>query len=237
MARPIIDVDKVSFDYNGNTVLENVTFTVEKGDFLAIVGQNGSGKTTLLKLILGLLQMQKGAITLCGSRIERFRQHAKIGYVPQKATNIDEFFPATVREIVGMSPRSTEKHVTEALKTVGMLGFENRRIGELSGGQQQRIFIARAIINSPDVLFLDEPTTGVDSDSQKAFYELLHQLNEKGMTIVLITHDIASVTKYVNKLACLNKTLVFHGTHEQFCNSEIAYHYLADQQHMICHIH
>ena len=125
-----------------------------------------------------------------------------------------------------------------ALEKVDMVEFKSRRIGELSGGQQQRVFIARALVNNPEILILDEPTTGVDASTQALFYDMLNLLNHQhNITIVLITHDIGSVTKYVNKVACLNQKLVFHGTHEEFCRSSVVEAFLKGEQHLICHRH
>ena len=119
-----------------------------------------------------------------------------------------------------------------------MKALKNRRIGELSGGQQQRVFIARAIVNGPEVLFLDEPTAGVDADTQARFYEMLADLNRKeGLTIVLITHDFGIITKHVNKVACLNQRLFFHGTHDEFCSSSVVQELLHGEHHLICHRH
>jgi zinc transport system ATP-binding protein len=125
-----------------------------------------------------------------------------------------------------------------ALERVDMKPLKGRRIGELSGGQQQRVFIARAIVNGPDVLFLDEPTAGVDAETQTRFYEMLAAINqEKGLTIVLITHDIGVITKHVNKVACLNQRLFFHGTHEDFCSSSLVQELLQGEHHLVCHRH
>ena len=131
-----------------------------------------------------------------------------------------------------------EAGIDRALGRVGMEGLKNRRIGELSGGQQQRVFIARAIVNTPDVLFLDEPTAGVDADTQMRFYEMLSELNRRErLTIVLITHDFSVITKHVNKVACLNQRLFFHGTHQEFCSSPVVQELLQGEHHLVCHRH
>jgi zinc transport system ATP-binding protein len=134
--------------------------------------------------------------------------------------------------------RQDELSIDQALDQVGLKGLKSRRIGELSGGQQQRVFIARAIVNGPDVLFLDEPTAGVDADTQTRFYDMLAELNRKeGLTIVLITHDFGIITKHANKVACLNQRLFFHGTHEEFCSSQMVQELLHGEHHLICHHH
>jgi zinc transport system ATP-binding protein len=242
-------VENLSLDRQGLQILQHVSFDISAGDFLALIGPNGSGKTTLIRIILGLLQPTEGQVFLMGEKVEQFTQWRRIGYVPQKATYLDSFFPASVREVVAMGlislkrfPRlltaRDEGSIDQALDRVGLTGLKARRIGELSGGQQQRVFIARAIVNGPDVLFLDEPTAGVDAETQTRFYDLLAELNRKeGLTIVLITHDFGIVTKHVNKVACLNQRLFFHGTHQDFCSSPAVQELLHGEHHMICHRH
>jgi len=225
---PLLQINNLNFSFGKTKVLSNISFEIKKQDFLAILGPNGSGKTTLLKLILGLYTSQTKSIKLFDENIKNFTKWEKIGYVPQKVTNFEKDFPASVREIVSMGMLSHKKFpkllnsseklkVEESLKIVGMEKYIERRIGELSGGQQQRIFIARALCTSPEILFLDEPTTGVDQKTQDTFYNLLGDLNEKGMTIILVSHDIGRITKYVNKIASLNQTLEFYGSHKEFC--------------------
>ena len=246
---PLVSVENVSFAYNGLPVLEDVSFSVSPRDFLALIGPNGSGKTTLIRVILGVVKPTRGRVVVMGEEIGRFSQWHRIGYVPQKATHKDPFFPASVREVVAMGllskkrfprvlHRQDEAAVERALELVDMKALKARRIGELSGGQQQRVFIARAIVNGPDVLFLDEPTAGVDAETQSHFYEMLAGLNRKeGLTIVLITHDFSVITKHVNKVACLNQRLFFHGTHEEFCSSSLVQELLHGEHHLVCHRH
>jgi zinc transport system ATP-binding protein len=246
---PLIQVENVSFSFNGMEVLRNISFSISPGDFIALLGPNGSGKTTLIRVILGILKPSRGRVVLMGEDLDHFTQWRRVGYVPQKATHLDPFFPASAREVVAMGliskkrfPRiltgQDEASIDRALKQVDMKGLKHRRIGELSGGQQQRVFIARAIVNGPDVVFLDEPTAGVDADTQTRFYEMLADLNrKKNLTIVLITHDFAIITKHVTKVACLNQQLVFHGTHEDFCSSSVVQELLHGEHHLICHRH
>ncbi|HDZ26576.1 hypothetical protein LCGC14_0885220 [marine sediment metagenome] len=247
-SKTFIDVKDISFNYGPVKVLQDVTFSIQQGDFLAIIGPNGSGKTTLIKIILGLLKSSKGKIRILGKPAEEFDDWHKIGYVPQQVTHIDPFFPASVREVVAMeflakkklpmlAKREEELYIEKALKQVGMEYFKNWRIGSLSGGQQQRVFIARAIVNNPHILFLDEPTTGVDSETQEHFYDMLDTLNKKeGITIVLITHDTGIVNKHVNQVACLNQQLVYHGTHAEFCTSG-TFKDMLSGHHLISHRH
>ena len=230
-------------------VLRDISFSISPSDFVALIGPNGSGKTTLIRVILGIVKPSRGRVVLMGQDLDRFTQWERIGYVPQKATHLDPFFPASAREVVAMGLLSKKRFprlltrrdgaaIDQALEQVDMKGLKNRRIGELSGGQQQRVFIARAIVNGPDVLFLDEPTAGVDAETQSRFYEMLADLNRnKGLTIVLITHDFAIITRHVTKVACLNQQMVFHGTHEDFCSSSVVQELLHGEHHLICHRH
>ncbi|MGA1864769.1 MAG: metal ABC transporter ATP-binding protein [bacterium] len=244
-----ISVKGVDFSYGSTKVLSDISFEIRQGDFLAILGPNGSGKTTLIKLVLGLLPLSEGEIVLFGQTIRTFAKWKSIGYVPQNATHIDHFFPASVKEVVSMGlisgkkfPRFLRRNdyalIDKALEKVDMKGIKDRRIGELSGGQQQRVFIARAVVNQPEILILDEPTAGVDAATQTHFYDMLNLLNKQlGITIVLITHDIGAVTRYVTKVACLNQRLVFHGTHEEFCQSSEVEKFIRGEQHLISHRH
>lgn len=245
----LIAIEGVSFSYGNTKVLDRVTFSIRSGDFLSIIGPNGSGKTTLLKIILGLLTPSEGKIHLFGEKGTAFTQWERLGYVPQKATHVDPFFPVSVKEVVemglvssrnfsGTKTRKDEERIHSALEQVGMEVYEDWRIGKLSGGQQQRVFIARAIVNQPHILFLDEPTTGVDAETQEHFYDMLDELNKKeSITIVLITHDIGVVNKHVNQVACLNQTLQYHGSHEEFCQSDIFKKMITEGHHVISHRH
>lgn len=248
-AKSLIQMEGVTFSYGHDPVLTDISFSIHEGDFLAILGPNGSGKTTLLKIILGLLRPARGSVFIMGKSVEKFREWQKIGYVPQKATHFDPLFPASAKEAVAMALLSSAKFlhrmnkeeetsIHHALELVGMADFANRRIGELSGGQQQRVFIARAIVQQPRILFLDEPTTGVDAETQAHFYEILDRLNkDEGITIVQVTHDIGIVNKHISQVACLNQRLVYHGSHEEFCRSDTLKEMLAGGHHLVSHQH
>jgi len=247
----LISVRNVSFRYDGQPVLLDVSLDIRAGNFVALLGPNGSGKTTLLKIMLGLLKPQSGAVSLMGRPLAEFKDWTRVGYVPQKATHIDPFFPASAREVVAMalsrgpqeseeaSPRKRrDKAVERALELVGMSEFGSRRIGSLSGGQQQRVFIARAIATGPRVMLLDEPTTGVDVENQERFYDILAGLNEKeGITIVQVTHDIGIVDRHITQVACLNQRLTYHGSHEEFCRSQAFRDMIAGGNHLVAHRH
>ncbi len=245
----IVVLRGVSFAYDGTPVLVGIDLTIKEGDFLAIIGPNGSGKTTLVKIILGLLQPAEGKVVLFGKPPGSLSGRGGIGYVPQKATHIDPFFPASVEEVVGMALLSESRpraaagrerrgRVLRALEVVGMGEFGRWPVGRLSGGQQQRVFIARALVTSPKILFLDEPTTGVDAETQTSFYDMLDRLNrQEGLTIVLITHDIGIVNKHVTSVACLNQRLAYHGTHAEFCRSDVFRDMVSRGDHLIAHEH
>jgi zinc transport system ATP-binding protein len=217
MAEAIVNIDNISFSYGKGDILKNVSSAIYEGDFLGIVGPNGSGKSTLLKIVLGILKPQKGKIKYFGVELNKFTDRSKIGYIPQKATAFNQGFPATVGEVVaanlypqiGLAGRVTKNHrhkIDEALDTVGMLEFKNRIIGHLSGGQQQRVFIAKALVSQPSIIFMDEPTVGIDQKSEENFYDLMKYLNEsKKIILVMVTHDIGAISKRVNRVLCLSE--------------------------------
>lgn len=245
----VIEIKDVSFSYGETEILKNINLNIHRGDYLGIVGSNGSGKTTLLKIILGLLKPTTGHVLLFGKDSEDFKTREKIGYVPQKATHFDEGFPATVHEVVlmgryakkGLFGRMTQedhRKSKEALELVGMSAYHNRLIGELSGGQQQRVFIARALAGEPEVLFLDEPTIGIDMEVKKEFYNLLRTLNEQlHLTIVLITHDIESIQHDSMHIACVNRTLFFHSSIKEYLEDAAAKKAQSLESHLATHHH
>jgi zinc transport system ATP-binding protein len=220
---PLVSVQSVSYNYNSESVLENVSFDVEEGDFLGIIGPNGAGKTTLFHCMLGLLNSYSGKITILNQDIKKYKKiFKKIGYIPQKKS-IDQKFPLTVEELVSLSlPRNTSMNIVlEILKQVGLYKLKNKTIGQLSGGQQQRVLIAKALVNNPIILMLDEPTNELDHKSQNDFYSLLKELNEKNkITIIWSSHDMDAVNKYANKVSCINKRMFFHGDKGEFFTSE-----------------
>lgn len=220
---PLVSVQSLSYNYNSEMVLENVSFDVEEGDFLGIIGPNGAGKTTLFQCILGLLNTYSGRITILNEDVKKNKKiFTKIGYIPQKKS-IDEKFPLTVEELVSLSltRKASMNIVYEILKQVGLYNMKNKLIGQLSGGQQQRVLIAKALVNKPIILMLDEPTNELDQKSQDDFYFLLKELNEKNnITIIWTSHDMNAVNKYANKVSCINKKMFFHGDKEEFFSNE-----------------
>ncbi len=227
---PVVAVEDVTFAYGEKVAVEDVSLTIEDGDFLGLIGPNGSGKTTLLQLMLGLNRPDSGSVELFGEPASTFDAGERIGYVAQRSTDRGEAMPVTVREVVtmgrfahaGRSRLTAEDHeaVTTALETVGIRSLGDRRISDLSGGQRQRAFIARALASEADLLALDEPTVGVDAESRDRFYGLLDDLNRRGITIILIEHDVGVLTKHVNKVACVNRTLYHHGDTVSFLESD-----------------
>jgi zinc transport system ATP-binding protein len=244
----VIDIRSLSFQYGTKTVLENINLQVQKGSFLGLVGPNGSGKSTLIKCILGLLQPTKGDITIFGQPINKFNHWEKIGFVSQKANSFNSGFPASVFEVVSMGlfrkvglfrflTKQHKQKVREAIELVGMTDYLKQNIGELSGGQQQRVFIARALVSDPELLILDEPTVGVDIQSANNFYEMLSELNKKGITLLLVTHDVAAMTEKVSAVACLNKQLHFHGNTKDFQENHGLSAFHGQEVHLLTHNH
>jgi zinc transport system ATP-binding protein len=215
----VIKLKNIYFSYAGVSVLEGIHMIVKEKDFISMIGPNGGGKTTILKIILGLLEPDKGTVHVFGNSPKKARKC--LGYLPQHVS-FDFDFPISVQEVVlmgrlgkrGVGRKYTKTDISiciDALERVGMHLHRNSDIGKLSGGQRQRVFIARALATEPKILLLDEPVSSVDTQWQQSFYELLHELN-KEITIVLVTHDISVVSTYIDKIVCINKKLYYHGS-------------------------
>ncbi len=246
----IIAIDNLCFSYNANEVLSDISFTVQSGDYIGLVGPNGSGKTTLIKIILGLIKPQIGEVLLYGVNPLEFTDRFKIGYLPQKLSMMNPHFPATVKEVISIGlfskrgfPKRLSKNdnnaINEAMRLMDVYDIKDKLIGELSGGQQQRVFAARAIVNRPELLILDEPTAALDPEVRESFFHTLHLLNhDKNVTIILVTHDIATIGKYASKMLYLDKKIIFYGSFEDFCTSKNMTSYFGEfAQHLICHRH
>lgn len=222
-----IGMENVYFSYDSVDVIQGLNLEIYQGDYMALIGSNGAGKSTLLKLLLGELAVQSGKIEIMGKEISHFKEWYQLGYLPQNQIGMNVSFPANVFEVVatnlyskvGLGRRLTQAHkerVRDALKSVGMDGFEKRLIGHLSGGQRQRVFLARDMVADPKILILDEPTTGIDDTSVMSFYHLLQKLNqEQGLTIVMVTHDIRRVYPFVSRIACLERSSLVELSKEQ----------------------
>lgn len=211
----ILELKNITAGYDRQPVLHDVNFEIKENDFIGIIGPNGGGKTTLLKVILGLLKPYSGEVVYHTSMQSLF------GYLPQN-NRFDQRFPISVTEVV-LSGLMSEKGIFKAynqndrqkaeelLDKYGMKEYKKSPIGDLSGGQMQRVFLCRAIISSPKVLILDEPTTYVDSNFEKEFYPILNELN-KTMGIVMVSHDLGTICSYVKTIACVNKGLHYHNS-------------------------
>lgn len=208
----LIQIKNLKFAYKTDYILKDISFKVNKGDFLAIVGENGSGKSTLIKLILGNLKKDEGTIEIFGEPIENFKSYEKIGYVPQVNDLSKISFPVTCKEYVVMNlykefnffnrpGKDQWKKVDVVFKSLNIMKLENLPFKDLSGGQKQKVMIARAMVSNPDILILDEPTVGIDGESKMEFLKTLYHLNvNHKKTILMITHEMNIVKDYVNKI-------------------------------------
>jgi ABC-type Mn2+/Zn2+ transport system ATPase subunit len=221
----IITLSDVTYGYSlKSATLEGVNLTIRRGQFMGLLGPSGSGKTTLLKIITGLIKPWHGSITF-GNNSSTYSHKIIIGYVPQ-VESVDWSFPVTVREVVamgiwnqsGFTPwlvKNAKEEIDNLLKSLGILEFGSRQISELSGGEQQRAFLARALIRNPDVLLLDEPTSGVDYNTREKILGNLNDLNLKGMTIILTTHDLSGMARRLPWVVCVNHTIIAEGRAEE----------------------
>ncbi len=216
----IIEVDSITLAYEGRPVIENLSFNVKEGDYLCIVGENGSGKSTLMNSLLGLMKPISGKIKF--NSLTR----NEIGVLPQQ-TPVQSDFPATVQEIVlsgclsrkSRGPflsKGSKELAFQSLEKLGITPLANRLFRELSGGQRQRVLLARALCSAEKLLILDEPVTGLDPASTKDIYSLLDGLNQEGMTIITVTHDIPSALRFGSKILRINKDSVFFGSAEEY---------------------
>lgn len=219
----IVKVSSVSFEYGSDKILDDISFSVDEGDFLGIIGPNGAGKTTLFFCMLGLIDGYNGEIKIFGEDIRRNKKILKqIGYIPQRKS-IDRRFPLTIKELVSLSTtnKSYVDNVDKVLRYVDLYDNRNKIIGQLSGGQQQRVLIAKALVNNPKMLMLDEPTNELDQTSQDNFYLFLKQLNdEEKITIIWTSHDLDAVNRLSNKISCINKKMFYHGTKDDFFSND-----------------
>lgn len=246
----ILKVEKINFKYETAEILDNVSFEINQGDFVALAGPNGAGKTTLARLILGLESPNSGQIEIFGTKQANNIPWPKIGYLAQRAGLFNPLFPAKVKEVIALGLLSGKKYpkkinssdkekIDEVLNWLNISNLKNEAINKLSGGQQQRVFLARALVSKPDLLILDEPSTALDPETRTGFFELLKKLNkERGMAILIITHDTAQAGQYADKLLYLDKRVIFFGQFSDFCHSEEMEKYFGHfAQHLICHQH
>lgn len=228
----VLDVENLSVRYGQNTALEGVSFEVEAGDFIGLAGPNGAGKTTLIKAIFGLVPRCDGNIFLFGESQKTFKEWQRIGYLPQKNVSVNPLFPAVVEEVVLLgliSKKSWPKKITkgdkkivrEILEELGIGDLRKKSFTELSGGQYQRVMLARALVQKPELLIFDEPSTALDPKSRDGFFELLLELNKKrGIAIIFITHDTAYIERYAGKILYLDREVKYFGTTKDFFQKE-----------------
>ncbi len=211
---PVLEVHHLHVRYNGVQALEDISFSLARGEYVALVGPNGAGKSTLLKAIAGLIASESGKILIFGHGPGH---HICISYLPQRH-QIDWNFPVTVFDAVMMGragrlgllhrPKKTDRaFVQQCLDAVGLSSLARRQIGELSGGQQQRMFIARALAQGTELMLLDEPLSGVDAPSQKDILDSLHALRQRGITVIVATHDLSLAADYFDRILLLNRRL------------------------------
>jgi len=226
---PIVEIKAVTCGYEKQQVLTDVSLTIMPGDFVGLLGPSGSGKTTLLRTVLGAVDLYEGEVLVNG--VATARKRPRVGYVPQLET-IDWNFPVTVQEVVMMGRtmenklfpwyRKEEKDLAaEMMSRLGILDLADRHIRELSGGQQQRVFLARALISSPQLLLLDEPTSGVDIKTRDDVMHLLHDLNHDGVTIIITTHEINAVAVHLPWIVCLAGRILAEGPPSEVITTEV----------------
>ena len=208
----VVEVENVSFAYNGGMMLKDVNLDVKSGDFAGIIGANGAGKTTFLKLLVGTLTPDEGEIRLFGEKADKFRDFKRLAYVPQKSWSYFTGFPVNVKEFVltGMCGstglfrpygKRQKERAFECLDSVGMIHLQSLKLTELSAGQMQRVLMAKALTTKPELLILDEPTTGIDADSTLHICDMLAGLNKtEHVTIIIVTHDLLSMKNYADYL-------------------------------------
>ncbi|HKX73187.1 MAG TPA: metal ABC transporter ATP-binding protein [Candidatus Saccharimonadales bacterium] len=226
-SRALIDLDNVSLAFGGQTVLDDVSLCIHQGEFIGIIGPNGAGKTTLLKVMLGLLKHGAGSVK---------KYAGAIGYVPQRSAMHDSPIPISVLEVALLGSRGNKAKAHAALAAVHMANTASKRFTTLSGGQQQRVLIAKALAGDPAVLFLDEPTTGIDERSQAEFYHILAGLQKEGLAIVMVSHDVDTVLSQVMRVVCLNRSIVYDGPPEHF-EADKYLPRLYNAQHRMLHHH
>lgn len=223
-----VHVEDLTVSYRSTPVLWDIDLDVPPGVLAAIVGPNGAGKSTLIKAMLGLVGTAAGHVYILGEPYRQMR--GRVAYVPQR-TSVDWDFPVTAMDVVMMGlygrvgwlrrpGRAHRQQALEALERVGMGAYRNRQISQLSGGQQQRVFLARALVQEADVLFLDEPMAGVDATTEKVIIGLLRELRDAGRTVIVVHHDLQTVTSYFDWMLILNVRVVAHGSVSEVYNAE-----------------
>jgi zinc transport system ATP-binding protein len=230
-----IEVKDLSVVFDGNMIIEHITFDVDKGDVVSIIGPNGSGKTTLVRAMLGLIE-HKGTVKLNG---RPFREHLNdIGYVPQRF-DFDRTFPISVEEFLAISGyKPDEAWREEVCREFGITGILRKKLGTLSGGQMQRVLIVSSLLKKPELLILDEPTSGVDIEGAASFYELIRHINkEHNITVFLISHEVNMVSTTSTKVICVNRSMFCCGVPEKVMTKELLKELYNSHFEMRDHVH
>ncbi len=217
----LVEVKELNVIFGEHTILDDVSFSIDRGDIVAVIGPNGAGKTVLLKTLLGIQKPTSGEIVI--------KQGLKTGYAPQKL-EFDRDFPMTVEEFMLMQShnriifpaRETKQKISTLLEEVGVEGVAFKKIGELSGGQLQRVLIAASLAGDPDIVYLDEPSAGVDIGGEQTIYHLIDEIHKsRGLTLVIVSHDIDFVYRASNKVLCLNRRKLCFGIPEEALTAEV----------------
>lgn len=243
---PAIVFKNVTVKYGSFIALERINLTVERGELVSVVGSNGGGKTTLLHAVLGFVPPTSGSIEVLGCTPQEIQPSGRIGYLPQ-ASAVNRRFPLSAADVVALARHSStpfghrlstddKAAIETALDTVGMADLRSHHYGSLSGGQRQRVLIARALAGEPELLILDEPSTGLDAVAQDSFYRLLQEIKKQhGITILMVSHDIGTVSGFVDQIACLNRELHYHGRANDCLNAEVVRRTFGDHMHILVH--
>ena len=244
---PVIHVEGLHYRVDGQEILSDISFDVQEGDYIALIGPNGGGKTTLVKILLGLLTPKSGKIEILGIDLKHFKSWDKVGYVPQNVALFDSNFPLSVYEAVSLGlaakkgwfsrlDKKEREQIDAVIEMASIAELKEKNLSELSGGQRQRVMIARALVSQPEILILDEPSTGVDIASQRKFYDFLKKLNrEQNLTIIFITHDLGVIADDVTHVLSVNQKLLFSGTAEEMLSCEAVSEIYGTKAHVVHH--
>lgn len=240
-SKPIIQVQDLKKVYGQHTLLEDISFTIESGDIVALIGPNGSGKTTLARMIIGLDTPTHGDIHVFGKKPKK--QQKAIGYIPQRFTfdrtlpiTVDEFLTLVIFDRYECCDDFEPLSIKESLEAVDLAHMQHAKLGTLSGGQLQRVLIARVLLQNRPIMILDEPAAGVDVTAEKAVYDLITDINKKyNTTCIIISHEMDFVFKYATKVLCLNKRLLCAGYPKDAITADIMKKMFGEHMHYHAH--
>lgn len=224
----LVDIDGLSVKLGSELALDNISLCVHTGEFVGIIGPNGAGKTTLLRAMLKLISPTQGNVHI---------KLNQVGYISQHSAQHDQQLTINVLEIVKLGSRGAQDKAIEALNAAGIADLKHRKFTELSGGQQQRVLIAKALASDPKLLILDEPTTGIDEHAQTEFYSVLSSLQKKGISIVMVSHDVDTVLTLVTRVICLNRSILYDGAPEHFETDKYLPSFYTAQHRQLHHHH